>query len=541
MRPLFKKIGIAVFLLVVVWVWLMNRKDLNELIPLQITERKKVFVETKINGNKTWARLLFKSKYPLILRGENSLDLPFLNKYATWQNAKNCVFNVPLADVEKFQVGPVCFKHMQAPIDVKSIEENSIAWPFSRSQLLIDLSHHRLFAVSDEKKLLREGYDLSKMKKIPFEEDEKFLFFRANTKLGVLRVGIGTESNLNYINKKILKGRELEDGIVQMTLERPDFALPLDSYYSVSLPPELNIDAFLGVDFLLSHVLYVDYRNKTLFLGEKYSNTISGSFSKPIPLQYTDAGSPCVMIHINGKKIDAIIDTGSCYEITIPYDSSILEQLKKIKDSCSINFKGEKAKSSQYILPSCQIEGYKIQNIIAEVDMSIDPNRYEVSIIGEAKGVVDSNKTGAIGRPFLLRSNIYFDFPNDQMSFISEKEFASMKDQFVLIPFEETWMGFQLIVDTDFGSLKCLLDTGSSLSFIQNRFGNNFTTIQDNYGNECLQSEKLILSGVDYGKNNLYPLKMKAFSEIDGILGMDFLKSKSLYIDYRNKRFYLKK
>jgi hypothetical protein len=80
-------------------------------------------------------------------------------------------------------------------------------------------------------------------------------------------------------------------------------------------------------------------------------------------------------------------------------------------------------------------------------------------------------------------------------------------------------------VETDTGMLKLLLDTGATCTAVRA---------------PCLNStSKFILVGHDFGTQSIFPIDLMPTADWDGLLGMNFLREHSLFIDYPNKVIYL--
>jgi hypothetical protein len=151
-------------------------------------------------------------------------------------------------------------------------------------------------------------------------------------------------------------------------------------------------------------------------------------------------------------------------------------------------------------------------------------------------------ESGRIGRDLFLGKNLFLDFKNYTMVACNQlKDIPYKTLKLVALPFKNTSNGFVLTAETDMGQRAFMLDTGATVSVFKPEAVKEHLVKQQN-GMQCIVTSKFIMNGVNLGPRNLYLLEMdEAFKEIDGILGMDFLKEYWVYLDFAKEMAYIGK
>jgi len=86
-----------------------------------------------------------------------------------------------------------------------------------------------------------------------------------------------------------------------------------------------------------------------------------------------------------------------------------------------------------------------------------------------------------------------------------------------------------------------LLDSTNDLERFPS-LAKNFTCEVESENLPFLPSSRLVLGGEDFGKKSLYLVDFtEKITEIDGCIGMDFLKQHVLYLDFKNNLAYIDK
>jgi hypothetical protein len=99
-------------------------------------------------------------------------------------------------------------------------------------------------------------------------------------------------------------------------------------------------------------------------------------------------------------------------------------------------------------------------------------------------------------------------------------------DGFVEVPLlSEEWP--ILSIDTEQGAKTVLLDTGCSWSLWRDTESEKLTPVIIN---------KLTFNSIDFGVHTFVSFPITEASKVDAVLGLDFLKKHTIFIDLKNKR-----
>jgi len=533
--------------LVFFFVWeSFNQQFMN--IPITFSKRNFPIIVVDFDGKKHPLELSLNSKYPLFI---NTQSIETMSKvqagHAEWRNIKGEKKSSPLFEIPKLQIGNMKLKKIYAATKSLNLNDQeshgSIVWPFEKMNLLLDLPHHQIAGIKDEKNLKALGCVLGKMEKIKCEVTNKGILFRALTNFGEMNMALTTSSNANAIKNSIFEktNEENECLMTELIIGKKNFGL-ID-LIPTEIAEELHVDCILGVEFLKNHIVYIDAEEEYLYFGEKYGNTLEqNSFSK-IPINFTYSGLPTIGIEIQKKAHSVVVDLGSHKELMFTSEDFSTNELRHIGIGCSINANGEESDTDCYIISECKIGSYLLKNLFLYKQ---DKFGVDLEIIAKKIGTIADEKLGCIGRPLLNRANIYFDFPNCALWLISNfEDFKKLNinlEEYEKIPFKLEHCGIVLNIKSDQGDLRFLLDTGCGATLIKAKFLTEDALKFDSFGNPFAYTGTFILGSCDYGNIKMYPFEIsEKIENIDGTLGMDFLGKYAFYIDYPNQLIYLQK
>ena len=260
-----------------------------------------------------------------------------------------------------------------------------------------------------------------------------------------------------------------------------------------------------------------------------------------IPIEFLNAYQiPCTSVEIEGNRYQVEIDLGAKTALSLRID--VLEKLKK--DPCGtsrrIDFRGNQYETSLYLIPEVKVGGLLLKKIKAKEE--------SIHFATKASVLIEANEpfnAGRIGRDFFLGKNIGMDFGHctlvacSQLKDLRTAGYAIHKWR--ACPFKSTADGIVLEFETDMGKRKFVLDTGATVSVFKWQEGQGHSIKQRN-GMEIIETSKFAIDGIDLGHRVLYLLEMaQEFKEIDGLLGMDFLKEYLLYLDFTKETAYIGK
>jgi hypothetical protein len=159
--------------------------------------------------------------------------------------------------------------------DLAYTQNGAIGRPIlQKFNFLLDYTRMRIIATNDLKKMKKIGYMLHEMKKLPFTIGLVGINVSIDTKWGTRNFSLDTGSSVNAIRASILDEQEgiiTPRGFKGVTSQCKMGGKDLDDlfFYSYDLSPELSdIDGILGTPFLDQHVIYIDFKNKVLYLAK---------------------------------------------------------------------------------------------------------------------------------------------------------------------------------------------------------------------------------------------------------------------------------
>ncbi len=251
---------------------------------------------------------------------------------------------------------------------------------------------------------------------------------------------------------------------------------------------------------------------------------------------------PITKVEIQGKEYLLEIDLGSKFQISLNKD--ILENLKK--HSCG-SLKSRDVKGNAYEVAAYRLERIKIGDLTFKNVIATEVNE---NFVKNTTLWIDSENTqprakrtvGKIGRALLENLNILIDIQQHSMLILGKDvtSTAHKFDKLNKVPFEIGRTGVILKTNTDFGEKKMSLDTGSTISFIRACPSEQDWAQNYQYGLPYLRTLKFEIGNTDFGGMDLYLLDITSeLNEIDGILGMDFLKNHVIYLDFHKKLAYV--
>lgn len=301
---------------------------------------------------------------------------------------------------------------------------------------------------------------------------------------------------------------------------------------------------FIG--YLLNHWKY-SHTTHQLCIKEPYFGIV--------PIIGFSSKIPCIEMDIEGKPIIAEVDLGSSNVIALP--KNLLKELKQklfIEQVSYYGIRGKKYYSDIYEIPKARFGGMSIYKAKAQ---EINPEFIEDLNLGKKS---DEN-FARVGWQLFYRLNIFLDCENNKIAFCDSLE-TLKKQGYPVEDFVETSMlldrnNIEFEVMTQKGIIRCVLDTGSTLNMLNRDLesGSNEHMVfnPDNIDqHESLNPQNSDQSVIDL--NNIYDApvfkigkkdfgkttfsKIKIPYQIDAIVGMEFIYSKLIFLDFPNRKIY---
>ena len=247
---------------------------------------------------------------------------------------------------------------------------------------------------------------------------------------------------------------------------------------------------------------------------------------------------PFVNIEIEGEQIEAQIDLGS--NGTICLEKTLLDNIKGKKTlhvKTSHGVRGRKYYNNHFELAEIKLGKATLSrprgnemNPDFEKDAKINPIEDEILTPCLAR----------IGWTFFNPLNLYLDCTTSTIGICDSVE-TLKKNGYLLDCVEMPLMsignaiGFEAM--TNAGPLKCLLDTGSSHNIIHS---DEERSIDDAFKNprNRISFSFFKIGSYDFGEIRFVRAPLKMREKIDAIVGMEFIYSKQIFIDFSKRKIY---
>lgn len=254
-------------------------------------------------------------------------------------------------------------------------------------------------------------------------------------------------------------------------------------------------------------------------------------------------------IEIEKLRIPVVLDTGCSTPFVLHKDFLDLIQNKKDNGEFlkTIDINGNEHKQKSYFINSIQIE--KLIDIEATVEEDNPFFHTDGSKVHNPDKPLEQNnlsiqewldkKLGLMGFK-VLKWNHYWciDFLNSKMYAIRDWKNALKKLQLSSenlreIPLLENKQGIEIVIDTDFGVKRFIIDTACSKTLMR-------CPSEEIKEHTVALSSKFKVNDYNLGKQKIYFFNLPKEFNFDGLLGMDFLKDKTILFDFKNKKMFIK-
>jgi hypothetical protein len=282
--------------------------------------------------------------------------------------------------------------------------------------------------------------------------------------------------------------------------------------------------------------------------GFAWNSISTKTYYTQIPTKLSMHNTPLIAVKIQDNEYFLEVDLGSKHQLTL--NRRIVNQLDKKNSGTVIarDMMGISYEKAAYLVPLVKIGDLSFSDVI--VDEQSDDFMFNNTFGKGANTSKDDfkddfeNRLGSIGRALLVKRNLLLDFHNSIMFISNDREQLKRVgydlEDFTQCAFEMGRTGIVLPTDTEMGKMRFSLDTGCSVSFIRASFISHHVPNGKKYGLPFVRTSKFEIGGRDFGNMNLYLQDITPeLSEIDALLGMDFLKNHIVYIDHRDQVVYI--
>lgn len=202
--------------------------------------------------------------------------------------------------------------------------------------------------------------------------------------------------------------------------------------------------------------------------------------------------------------------------------------------------------------PAYRLAGMQLGNLLFRDVLAVAKTEecfYSQMMSGpkESNKEVVAQAKGAIGRPLLERKNLLFDVTQGVLVSCSKKtalkKLGYALDGFAKVPFSKGQVYPIITAHTEIGQVRLAIDTGCTFSHLRmSRVGKEWREEAENghtfpvFFSQHLKIGTRDFGGLEFDLVDVTP----ELTEIDGILGMDFVKDHLVYIDQQEQAVYIK-
>ncbi len=261
-----------------------------------------------------------------------------------------------------------------------------------------------------------------------------------------------------------------------------------------------------------------------------------------IPVKFSHSNTPIIDADVEGKIYPLMLDLGSIFSLSL--DKDLLEKINK--QACDLvkwrDWKGTPYESLSYLIPKVNLYGLEWTKVVAK-ETNRQQNTAGVLWDDKPETLCEEEFKGKIGLPLLKKTNLCLDFCHQAIFSCNSLKTLQSKGicpkNMIQIPFYLKKGVLIVHAETEVGQFNLIVDTGATVSVIKSSLIDEMYQKKDQRGLPFVISSYLKLSRTDFGELNFYLCDLDRRDEIEGILGMDFLKRHIIYIDYPNKVLYI--
>jgi hypothetical protein len=471
------------------------------------------FITTEFQGNTHTLGLSIGCRFPLSLCQQtlDSIDKQFqgseICRNFDGKQKETFTYFIP-----KLKVGKLVLKNVVAyESDRKDCD---ILGKFLGGEfnLLLDFPHDRIIACDSFYKLQTKKLVDKSWVQLPFEMHRAGIVFHVDTDFGTRKLVINTGCTINLLNSSLISS-DARFPFISSRFALKGCHFGNITFESIDLPEGLEeIDGFIGMDFLKEHAIYLDYTLKIAYIEppRKYFEHISVTFD--------NHNIPTINGTVEGTTYPLRLDLGSMFPFA--FREEILQNIRKFQYGTARwhDFRGKKYESPMYTVPEIKINNLKFTHVYTKQDR----DDFHVNATLQGLPLVP---LGVIGLPILEKYNLFLDFPHSAIYASSDHlllQRAGLLSQNLLpIPFTRHPDGILLSIETDLGTYRLILDTGSTRTVIR--------------APHSASTARFCIKGHDFGERSVIAIDLSPQLDFDGCIGMDFLRDYPLFIDYPNK------
>ncbi len=288
---------------------------------------------------------------------------------------------------------------------------------------------------------------------------------------------------------------------------------------------------FIGgglVTILLCYFSLFFYPKKST-ISDHFST--KGSYFKPVTIaEFSSSKIPRIAFKIGEEKVLLELDLGFNSELSLPPSSFQIVKKTFAKSKFHYGFKGKKYHTDVYTASEIGLGGITFHNA------RVEEENLEFSTDAILWGDKKNELYGKIGWGLFYLTNLFLDCEHSTIAFCDSlktlREQGYPVDNFVEAPLLLNNNMIEFEAKTAGGKLRCLLDTGATINIL------NCDKIESYDLNNTCEIPSFKIAGHDFGPTSFMCAPLKLPFKVDAIIGMEFIHSKLIFIDFPNRKIY---
>ena len=287
--------------------------------------------------------------------------------------------------------------------------------------------------------------------------------------------------------------------------------------------------------------------------------SIKGAYFETIKITDFFSQVPCIDVRIGDTITTVKVDLGFCGNISLPME--LIEKLDQkifMRRTSYFGMRGKKYYSAIYEIPEIKIG--KVTLFQAKVQETNSEFEKDATLLKKEE-VSSVSHLGRVGWPLFYNFNFFLDCENSLIAFcdslITLKNRGFPVDSFIETPLllDRNLIEFEAL--TEEGPIRCMLDTGCSWNILNkdleggsnNHMIFNPDNIDQHSALNSINSDQMLFEPEEVCDVQVFKIGQKDFGavtfqkiripfEIDALIGMEFLDSKLVFIDFPNHKIY---
>lgn len=272
--------------------------------------------------------------------------------------------------------------------------------------------------------------------------------------------------------------------------------------------------------------------------------TQNTTFFVSVPLTFSSNGSPELNAQIDNKIYSMKLDLGLRGDLSIA--STFLNQIPSklfLRSKSMYGFKGKEYQTKLYRIPKVTIGSVTFTDPILQENS--EESRKD-SIITRNGDDLTSKSAGNIGWELFCNTKVLLDMKNSQIAFCDslstlEKQGYAIEN-FIKTPLLTERGLLELEAHTSNGSLRCVLDTGSTWNVFNSELEQGKTLEETLWEpSNILEYPSFTIGKKEFGPMAFHRIPIKIPIRIEAILGMEFFENHLIFLDFAENFVYFKK